>query len=68
MLRRFNNNNNNNNNNNFNMPLLCYKVKHFLYIPPVLVVWGRNASQIGAFASSHNSLELLIYVYQAEPN
>jgi hypothetical protein len=33
------------------MPLLCYKVKHFFYIPPVSVVWRRTASQTRAFAT-----------------
>jgi hypothetical protein len=28
-----------------------YIVKHFFYIPPVLVVWRRTASQTGAFAT-----------------
>jgi hypothetical protein len=34
------------------MPLLCYTVEHFFYIPPVLVVWRRTTSQTGAFATA----------------
>jgi hypothetical protein len=30
------------------IPLLCYIVKYFLYIPPILVAWRRTASQTGA--------------------
>jgi hypothetical protein len=36
---------------NNNKPLLCYTVKHFFYIPPVLVVWRRITSQTREFAS-----------------
>jgi hypothetical protein len=43
-----------NNNNKNNMPLLCYKAKHVFYIPPVVVVWRRSASQTGAFANNHD--------------
>jgi hypothetical protein len=28
------------------MLLLCYIVKHFFYIPPILMVWRRTTSQI----------------------
>jgi hypothetical protein len=37
----------NNNNNNKNMPLLCYEVKHLVYIPQISVVWRRTTSQAG---------------------
>jgi hypothetical protein len=45
MLRYFNNNNNN------NMPLLCYVVKRFLHILPVLMFRWLTASQTGAQAT-----------------
>jgi hypothetical protein len=32
--------------------LLCCVVKHLFYIPSVLVVWRRTASQTGAFATN----------------
>jgi hypothetical protein len=44
-----------NNNNNNNMPLLCYIVKHFLCIPPVLVVWWQITNQTEAFATDYSS-------------
>jgi hypothetical protein len=34
------------------MPLLYCAAKHLYYIPPVLVVWRRTASQTGAFATA----------------
>jgi hypothetical protein len=33
------------------MPLLCYIVKYFFYIPAILVVWRRTTRQTGAFAT-----------------
>jgi hypothetical protein len=43
----------NNNINNNSMLLLCDKVKHFLYIPPVLVVWQHTTSQTRALATAN---------------
>jgi hypothetical protein len=40
---------------NNNMPLLRYTVKHLFYIPRVLVVWRRTASQTGAFTAAFNT-------------
>jgi hypothetical protein len=38
-------------NTNNNIPLLCYIVKHFFYIPPILVVWQCATIQTGVFAT-----------------
>jgi hypothetical protein len=36
------------------MSLLCYTVKHFLYVLPIVLVWRRATSQTGAFATVAN--------------
>jgi ABC-type transporter Mla maintaining outer membrane lipid asymmetry permease subunit MlaE len=64
VLRYFNNNNNNNDNVVviivpaavvvvIIMPLLCCIVKHFLYIPPILVAWLWTTIQTTAFATGN---------------
>jgi hypothetical protein len=42
-----------------NKPLLCYTVKQFLYIRPVLAVWRRTASRTGALATGGPQLAVL---------
>jgi hypothetical protein len=34
------------------MPVLCYQVKHFFYIPVAFVYWGRTTSQTREFATA----------------
>jgi hypothetical protein len=62
------------------MPLLCYTVKHFFYIPPTSVVWRRTTSHIKTFrprrsiwrckeaveGTTHNRSYLLLYVIKQE--
>jgi hypothetical protein len=38
--------------------LLCYTVKHFFYIPPVLVVWQHTTSQTREFAAAEHNIEM----------
>jgi hypothetical protein len=56
-----------NNNNNNSIPLLCYIVKHFFYIPPILVVWRLTTSQSGAFDTAHCVVQFYsLYINQKE--
>jgi hypothetical protein len=45
---------------------LCHTVKHFFYVPPVLVIWRRTASQTGAFTTAVDVLTLTDLVVMAE--
>lgn len=48
--------------------LLCYTVKHFFYIFPVLVVWQRSTSQTRAFTTGNLvynvSVEFFVFFFQ----
>jgi hypothetical protein len=44
------------NNNNNNMPLMCYIIKHFFYIPQILVVWRPTTYQ-------HSPLKTLVKMH-----